>query len=317
MLKPNENWPEDCGNLFSRILVPTDFSEVSSRAFRYALALAARFDSRIYLAHVVCNTPSSTADALRLAAEADLKKIAAALPAGSPSCFALAKEGRLWDSIERIVNKHEIDLIVTGTRGVGPRRHPFLGSGAEQIFRHATCPVLTIGPSVAAGAPSQIEFGSILFVTDFGPSAERAGAFAVYLARKYGGRLTCLHVLEDLKASGRPALEHFRQIHTQGMRQSLRATDRTFVPSELCVRFGDAAEQILNVAYDCAADLIVMGSKASAGWVGQVPFSTAYNVAARAPCPVLTVRAGKPANRLASEAPLARIELPADSVACA
>jgi hypothetical protein len=37
----------------ARIMVMTDFSEASDLALNYALALARRYDARIYLAHVL------------------------------------------------------------------------------------------------------------------------------------------------------------------------------------------------------------------------------------------------------------------------
>ncbi len=43
--------------LLTKILVTTDFSEVSDRALDYAIALARRYDARIYLAHVITPDP--------------------------------------------------------------------------------------------------------------------------------------------------------------------------------------------------------------------------------------------------------------------
>lgn len=280
--------------LFSRVLVPTDFSGVSRRAFLNALALAARLELQVYLAHVLTHAPLTDAAAARLAAVEQLKEFTTPLPPGAPLFIPLVEEGQLWDAVDQLVHRHSIDLLVLGTHGLASRPQPF-GSGAEQIFRHATCPVLTIGPSTAAQDLSQVQFHRILFVTDFGPSAERAAVYAISLARKYSAALTALHVVETPEAASRLELDHLRQIHTQHMRQSLHALDRTFVAADFCVRFGTPAEEILHGAQESPADLIVMGSKATgSGWAGHVPLSTAYNVVAKAPCPVLTVRAGRP-----------------------
>jgi len=287
--------------LFSRILVPVDFSEHSRRAFLNAVGLALRFDLQTYLAHIITNAPecngaaaSASAEASRQAAENQLHELAGSIGPEAPAVTTLLEEGQLWDAVDRLVQRYKIDLVVLGTRGHGHRPQPLLGSGAEQIFRHATCPVLTIGPPAAQQDLSQIQFRSILFVTDFGPSAERAANYAILLAGKYGARFTVLHVVEDSGATSRLELDHLRQIHVQHMRQSLHAVDRTFVPSEFSVHFGNAADEILRAAEETAADLIVMGAKAGSGWAGHVPLSTAYSVVARAQCPVLSVRAGRP-----------------------
>ena len=48
--------------LLTKILVTTDFSEVSDHALDYAIALARRYDARIYLAHVITPDPFQFAE---------------------------------------------------------------------------------------------------------------------------------------------------------------------------------------------------------------------------------------------------------------
>jgi nucleotide-binding universal stress UspA family protein len=49
-------------------------------------------------------------------------------------------------------------------------------------------------------------------------------------------------------------------------------------------------EEILIAVKESKANLIVMGAKARRNLAGHVPLTIAYNVVAKAPCPVLTVR---------------------------
>lgn len=291
---------ESGGKLFSRILVATDFSEVSRRALQYAVSLSRSYDSKIYVAHVIPPVLPATlhAEALRekrdsllRAAEEELKNVLRTIPARITTDSIVMEERELWVAIERLINKHEIDLVIAGTRGVGARSGPFLGSGAEQIFRHSTCPVLTVGPATKGDEGLATEFKNILIVTDFGPSAERAVAYAVSLARKCEAQLNFLHVAEHVLGSAQTALEHLRQIHTQRMKHSLSANHGAGIQADFCVRFGQPADEILSAAKQMSGDLIIMGAKAIGSWVGQVPLSTAYKVVAGASCPVLTVRA--------------------------
>ena len=76
------------------------------------------------------------------------------------------KAGRPYEQICRLARRLEIDLIITATRGRTGSKHLALGSTAERVVRHASCPVLVCAP-VGRVAPS--------FVTDLqeGRSADR------------------------------------------------------------------------------------------------------------------------------------------------
>jgi nucleotide-binding universal stress UspA family protein len=52
--------------------------------------------------------------------------------------------GTPWRTICEIAEKGEYDLIVLGTRGRSSLAHAVTGSVAEQVVRHAPCPVLTV-----------------------------------------------------------------------------------------------------------------------------------------------------------------------------
>ena len=280
--------------LFPRILVATDFSANSHRALLHACSVARRYGSKIYLAHVIPPVPKAHGDTSdQQTAEQQMQDSLRTIPGCADSCGAIIEkgEGPLWVTIERLIHKYKINLIVAGTRGLGARSEPTLGSGAEQIFRHATCPVLTIGPATGAGDLLKIEFKSILYVTDFGPSAERALSYAISNAHKFEARLRFLQAAQDAAVCDEHARNHFRQIHIQRMKHSLAASHAAVVLADFFVRFGNTVDEILAAERELPADLLVMGAKATAAWAGNVPLSTAYNVAAKASCPVLTVRA--------------------------
>ena len=59
------------------------------------------------------------------------------------------KQGSPWPEISDLIEQRGTDLIVLSTHGRGLIGTLLLGSMAEQVFRHATCPVLTIEPKRA------------------------------------------------------------------------------------------------------------------------------------------------------------------------
>jgi nucleotide-binding universal stress UspA family protein len=142
--------------MFTRILIPTDFSGPSDAALQYARTVATKFGGTLHLLHVIEDpyraayatevyVPEVTglrddlvADAkVRLQAllsQADVSRLGATADAtiGTPA----------WTIVEYATG-HDIDLIVMGTHGRGGVSHLLMGSVAERVVRTAPCPVLT------------------------------------------------------------------------------------------------------------------------------------------------------------------------------
>lgn len=119
------------------ILLATDFSPDSDRAFRGALALAQHFSARLHLFHVV-KRPRERESAL-----AGLKALA--LKEMDRGDFEIAiAVGNPAHEIVRYAERKKMDLIVMGTHGRTGFAHVLLGSVAEAVVRTASCQVLTI-----------------------------------------------------------------------------------------------------------------------------------------------------------------------------
>jgi nucleotide-binding universal stress UspA family protein len=285
--------------LLTKILVTTDFSEVSDRALDYAIALARRYDARIYLAHVITPDPfqfaepqlaQATYEKVRQAAEEGITDILISGKLRGVPHEVLMEEGNVWPTLDKLINEHEIDLVVVGTHGRGKVQKILIGSVAEEIFRQADCAVMTVGPGVKGDAAKEIELKSILFATDFGPGAEKAAAHAFSLAQEHDARVTLLHVIESAAAYTEESVARQREIHVVRMKQLMPPGSENWCKPEFRVTFGSAVEEILIAARESKADLVVMGAKARRSLAGHVPLTIAYNVVTKAACPVLTVR---------------------------
>lgn len=92
------------------------------------------------------------------------------------------------------MERHDIDLIVTGSQGRHGVQKLLSGSVAEEISRLAACPVLLIGPEVAIEPEAEVPLDRILYATDFSPESRRAMDYAYALARAYGAHLYFLHI---------------------------------------------------------------------------------------------------------------------------
>ena len=140
-----------------KILVPTDFSESSEAAVKYARALAEAFDASIHVLHVIEDPfvhvwagegyiPDLPHFREGLAKEANAK-LGKSFSAQDRERFRaqlVAKFGSPFVEIVRYAKGEEVDLIVMGTHGRGPIAHLLMGSVAEKVVRKAPCPVLTV-----------------------------------------------------------------------------------------------------------------------------------------------------------------------------
>ena len=124
---------------YRRILVPTDLSSASRRAFPLAALFARTFESEVLTVHVRrASRHGATAEHV---SERDVQKFM------EPD-FAEARitprvlEGVVWDRIVATAREERIDLIVMSTHGHDSLADRIVGSSTERVVRHAPCPVL-------------------------------------------------------------------------------------------------------------------------------------------------------------------------------
>jgi nucleotide-binding universal stress UspA family protein len=137
-----------------RILVPIDFSDCSKKALQYALPLAKQHRAAITLLYVV---PPSYAvgeyggidyTSLEAEARAGADKALAALVVdeirGEVPADTVVRSGSTAFEIIEAARRLPADMIVVSTHGRTGLKHVLLGSVAENIVRHAPCPVLVV-----------------------------------------------------------------------------------------------------------------------------------------------------------------------------
>ena len=289
----------DKQSFFNNILLATDFSPASDRALDYAASLARRYCSAIYLTHIITLdgypmvSPEFAASSLERRHAEAANKFRKLLKSGRLFALpykAIIQEGNLWAAIEELIKKYHIDLLVVGTHGVGAVRKVLIGSGAEEIFRKARVPVLTVGPSTGKEPMYELEFKNILFATDFGRSAEREAEYAFSLAQEHRSRLRLVHVFPHPEAYGADVLASEKENCMAKLRELMPGGTDLHCKQDFEVAVGEPVEQILRIATEINADLIVMGAKKRDTLAGNVPHTKAYRVVCGARCPVLTVR---------------------------
>jgi len=140
--------------VLKKILVPTDFSEPSQNALRYAIELANKFESEVILLHVmghlISGNPEMGLNMIPLSdVEQELTEQAKQHleEVEFPDTLQVQRElrhGSAFLEVIRCARENDVDLIVMGTHGRGVVAHVLLGSVAEKVVRKAPCPVLTV-----------------------------------------------------------------------------------------------------------------------------------------------------------------------------
>ena len=283
-----------------KIMLATDFSPASEAALPYALTIARHYSSELFVAYVIPpefgdliapeRTPTIRQEAQRVAQQ-NMERFLHAGRDWGVSCQPLIGEGAIWDVLQEMIYQNGIDLIVLGTHGRRGLRKLLLGSVAEEVFRMAPCPVLTVGPKTSETPSMDVRLDHILYPLEFIPDTSDAASYAVSLAEEYHAKLTSMKVFEetvpssDVKALVEEPFRHWMEDHI-AIESDLRART-SFEPG-----FGPTAEAILKFASDRGVDLIVMGvQRLDPVMAAHLPKpDIAYEVVRTAPCPVLTVR---------------------------
>jgi nucleotide-binding universal stress UspA family protein len=133
------------------ILVPVDFSANAEQALDYACELAAKLGATVHMVHAIVTLPSAlqvalTEDIVQNLVNAHIEALEklAATRQGASFGKATVEVGDPRDTIVAAVKKTDADLIVMGTHGRRGLSRVVMGSVAEDVIRHAPCPVLTV-----------------------------------------------------------------------------------------------------------------------------------------------------------------------------
>jgi nucleotide-binding universal stress UspA family protein len=141
----------------AHILHPTDFSESSNQALKYACSFATQFGAELHLLNIVSDTgiiappiagyiPPDFHEQRKKYAIEELSEYPEKVLNISCSVVRNVEDGVPFVEIIRYAKSNNIDLIVMGTHGYSGVKHLIMGSVAENVVRKAHCPVLTVHP---------------------------------------------------------------------------------------------------------------------------------------------------------------------------
>ena len=292
--------------MYEKILVPLDGSALAEVALPYAELLSGQLGSEVTLIyiHEATGVSNQRVGQSYLERVVEVTKQGAergCRPPGGPG-FEVKSAVRVGNPAEEIVGyaaKEDVDLILMATHGQSGIKNWPLGNVAEKVVRAADRPVMLIR---ANGAHTgKVNISTVLLPLDGSREGEAALPYIELLASKLGARVILLQVL----ATGYMGLGYAYVVYTEQQIASDSALAKDYldkvsgrlrqsgIATELVVRLGNAAEEIVDFTDQVGADLVAMSTHGRSG-IGRWVFgSVAERVLHSANKPLLLVRAQK------------------------
>ncbi|HEX6095881.1 MAG TPA: universal stress protein [Thermoanaerobaculia bacterium] len=279
--------------VITSILAPTDLSDSSIPALRYARLFADRLGAKLTVMYVdpivypvsmagpvdglYINTNPQHQALLR----AEVERHAAPVMAGRPYDIDVTI-GMPVPAILTSVKERHADLVIMGTHLRHGWRRALLGSVSEGVLHGSECPVLTVATQDSYVGAVPYAITHVLCPVNFTDVARESLHVAARLAEAFGARLSVVRVLEpDEVMDVKDEEERLRKWVAPELQEvcSLR---------QLVVR-GGPAERVLDCADDVGADFLVIGAQHKLFRDATVLGTTSERVIRFASCPVLVV----------------------------
>jgi nucleotide-binding universal stress UspA family protein len=191
-------------------------------------------------------------------------------------------------------------LVVVGSRGLGGLRRVLMGSVSDSVVRHAHCPVMVVRGE-EDGEPIFRLRKRILLATDGSEEAEMASKAAVELAASSHSELHVVAVGGEyhpgIEITADPALfeETLRELEGEAQKgldkQVMKIEEARGKVAKAHLRMGGRPDnEIVSLAEEIGAGLIVMGSRGLGGIRRALMGSVSDSVVRHAHCPVMVVR---------------------------
>lgn len=298
--------------MYRNILLPTDFSPCANAALHQAVTIAERFQGTVTMLHVVVVHESDPSNLKTLMATSSISYDKIITTAEE---MLHTKEGMIETPvlIEKVLLRgisptseilsyaaeHHPDLIVMGTHGRTGIRRLVMGSVAEKIIRLSNSPVMTVRCGSDGKPLDYPNYRSILLPVDFSKASTKALWTASEIARKYGSKLTLLHVTEAPEFTGYLEGDDLNDDELSSSQiEEAEETLADFLSKaplngiEVYTRviFGRPGRKIVEFAHNEDIDLIIIPSHGKSGFEKLLMGSNVNKVVHRADCPVLVLK---------------------------
>lgn len=202
------------------ILVPYDFSEMSTHALNHAVQLANHFDNNIALLHVVEEALLSSLlsfgkndekeEIARQQVTDRLSKIAHDIEGnGNIKVSISIRFGRIYKEIAAAAQELGCDSIIMGSNGASGLEQ-IIGSNASRTIMHASVPVIVVKSDKPVHA-----YSDIVFPLDLTLESRQKVKWAIHIGKSYNSTIRILTYKvgdEDINLGTRAALRQITNL---------------------------------------------------------------------------------------------------------
>jgi nucleotide-binding universal stress UspA family protein len=204
-----------------------------------------------------------------------------------PNLNPLMKRGDPARRILEYSKKHQIDLIMMPTQGLGVVRRMLIGSVTAKVLHDAECAVWTAAH--VPETPQTVRLSRILCAIDLSEGNVGLMRYAQGLAQTFGSQLRFLNVVPVSESwTIRPLETDFVTRLIRDARARMHSLEDTVdVKGDFEVRSGEIAHAVRREALEWQADLIVIGRGVLGKALGQLRSET-YQIIRESPCQVVS-----------------------------
>lgn len=270
------------------IVVATDLKGQSEAALEYARKLAAAYGARIVLAHGVDpldyadvdKVPANVLGEMAASAREVLDKLSGDLLRAGIHSHSEIRQGTVARMLVDVAWQYQAGLVVIGTQGREGAGPVVVGAVAEELVRHAPCPVLAVAADWNAGAYRPTPGGPVLLAMERNEAAEAAAATAYSLAETFERPLLMVHARTAAEVSAflNPSAVTLEELGVKPSGQ---------IPVRCMVKDGNPVDAVMDAIAQNHPCILVVGVKRTSETPG--PHGTAFALLARSRVPVLCV----------------------------
>jgi nucleotide-binding universal stress UspA family protein len=278
---------------FNRILCPTDFSDASLQAIKFAAFLAKSEQGHIKLLYVDENEKDPLGffafdeqhkveyhEKINSFAQSKFTELTKRAELDPKTLSTHIHFGTAYHEIIQEAETNRFAAVVIATEGLGHASPHLLGRTVERVVRLCRAPVLSIRPSEQE---PQWKIRTILCPTDFSEYANYAIPYAVSIARRFKAKIIFLHIVDLTVQNPELLVQNFPDLtlyHEQSDQiQVERIVGRDVEPENSIVR----------LAEEYQAELIIMGTHGARGMRRVQIGNVTEEVVRRTLTPVLTI----------------------------